>query len=412
MPMTPYKPTVRDNTARRALELLGDTYANRKLVRNIFGSSGIGSTGEASLVDFTPIGVGFAADEAGRQAGQGHPWAAAGNLALAALPIPGKAIVRGAARAVAGKAKGMMGKAMQAAPSPGITAYHGSPHTFNQFSADKIGTGEGAQAYGHGLYFAENEGVAKNYRDTLSNRTNLSQDQLQTTLNGHQKRLDDLAQERLRVAPLVARGDLFPAALTNLDSDIFRARAAVDATKQSLGGSMYQVRINADPNDFLDWDAPLSGQSEKVQGGVNAVSRFTQRERETLPIRSALEVMGTPGETSAKLAQAGIPGIKYLDQGSRTFTPPTVKDGPNGAELYWGNDPKPVGTFPTRQAAEEAAKQLDTRSRNFVVFDPRIIDIMKRYGVAAPVAAAILAGTMPRPAEAREQSNLFGQPQR
>ena len=149
-----------------------------------------------------------------------------------------------------------------------------------------------------------------------------------------------------------------------------------------------------------------------MQGGVNAVSRFTQRERETLPIRSALEVMGTPGETSAKLAQAGIPGIKYLDQGSRTFTPPTVKDGPNGAELYWGNDPKPVGTFPTRQAAEEAAKQLDTRSRNFVVFDPRIIDIMKRYGVAAPVAAAILAGTMPRPAEAREQSNLFGQPQR
>ena len=96
MPMTPYKPTVRDNTARRALELLGDTYANRKLVRNIFGSSGIGSTGEASLVDFTPIGVGFAADEAGRQAGQGHPWAAAGNLALAALPIPGKAAVKGA----------------------------------------------------------------------------------------------------------------------------------------------------------------------------------------------------------------------------------------------------------------------------------------------------------------------------
>jgi len=122
MPMTPYKPTVRDNTARRALELLGDTYANRKLVRNIFGSSGIGSTGEASLVDFTPIGVGFAADEAGRQAGQGHPWAAAGNLALAALPIPGKAVVRGAARAVAGKARGMMSglerKALEASRGP------------------------------------------------------------------------------------------------------------------------------------------------------------------------------------------------------------------------------------------------------------------------------------------------------
>ena len=95
------------------MELLGDTYANRKLVRNIFGSSGIGSTGEASLVDFTPIGVSFAADEAGRQAAQGRPWAAAGNLALAALPIPGKAFVRGTARAVAGKAKGMIGKTLK-----------------------------------------------------------------------------------------------------------------------------------------------------------------------------------------------------------------------------------------------------------------------------------------------------------
>jgi hypothetical protein len=32
----------------------------------------------------------------------------------------------------------------------------------------KIGTGEGAQAYGHGLYFADSEGVARSYRDKLS----------------------------------------------------------------------------------------------------------------------------------------------------------------------------------------------------------------------------------------------------
>ena len=43
----------------------------------------------------------------------------------------------------------------------GIKAYHGSPHDFDRFDLSKIGTGEGAQAYGHGLYFAENEGVAE-----------------------------------------------------------------------------------------------------------------------------------------------------------------------------------------------------------------------------------------------------------
>jgi hypothetical protein len=47
-------------------------------------------------------------------------------------------------------------------------AFHGSPHTFDQFDLSKIGTGEGAQAYGHGLYFAQNENIARSYRDDLS----------------------------------------------------------------------------------------------------------------------------------------------------------------------------------------------------------------------------------------------------
>lgn len=34
------------------------------------------------------------------------------------------------------------------------SAYHGTPHRFDEFSLDAIGTGEGAQAHGWGLYFA------------------------------------------------------------------------------------------------------------------------------------------------------------------------------------------------------------------------------------------------------------------
>ena len=47
-------------------------------------------------------------------------------------------------------------------PPPGIVAYHGSPADFNRFSDDFIGTGEGAQAYGRGHYFAGAEQTAKN----------------------------------------------------------------------------------------------------------------------------------------------------------------------------------------------------------------------------------------------------------
>ena len=52
--------------------------------------------------------------------------------------------------------------------APGIRAFHGSPHSFDQFQSSAIGTGEGAAAYGHGLYFAGDENVAKSYRDTLA----------------------------------------------------------------------------------------------------------------------------------------------------------------------------------------------------------------------------------------------------
>ena len=48
-----------------------------------------------------------------------------------------------------------------------LIAYHGSPHKFKKFDASKIGTGEGAQSYGHGLYFAENPKVAKSYAEAL-----------------------------------------------------------------------------------------------------------------------------------------------------------------------------------------------------------------------------------------------------
>ena len=42
-------------------------------------------------------------------------------------------------------------------------AYHGSPNNFEKFSLDHIGTGEGAQAYGYGLYFTDKREIAEGY---------------------------------------------------------------------------------------------------------------------------------------------------------------------------------------------------------------------------------------------------------
>ena len=48
-----------------------------------------------------------------------------------------------------------------------VEAYHGSPHVFDKFTISKIGTGEGIQAFGHGLYFTDLKDIANNYAKVL-----------------------------------------------------------------------------------------------------------------------------------------------------------------------------------------------------------------------------------------------------
>ena len=49
-------------------------------------------------------------------------------------------------------------------------AWHGSPHDFDEFDLGAIGSGEGNQAHGWGLYFAKKKSVSKNYQKVLSKR--------------------------------------------------------------------------------------------------------------------------------------------------------------------------------------------------------------------------------------------------
>lgn len=49
-------------------------------------------------------------------------------------------------------------------------AWHGSPHDFDEFDLGAIGTGEGNQAHGWGLYFAKKKSVSRNYQKVLSKR--------------------------------------------------------------------------------------------------------------------------------------------------------------------------------------------------------------------------------------------------
>ena len=262
----------------------------------------------------------------------------------------------------------------------GIKAFHGSPHDFDKFSMDKIGTGEGAQAYGHGLYFAEAEPVAKQYRDQLkwkgadfNEPHNIAQNAIDRH-NGDREAAVASLESAVESTKRFHRGNV-PPAQAKANADVEQAIAHLRSGDPITGsaptpGHMYEVNINADPEHFLDWDKPLSEQHPKVRDAVSSAMLPSESFKGPLKTRaeaakagdfsgidgaSALKLLGdysNPSAASQALRNAGIPGIKYLDQGSRT--------------------------------AGEG-------SRNYVVFNHDLIDIVKKYavaGIALPPAIA------------------------
>jgi len=210
-------------------------------------------------------------------------------------------------------------------------AFHGSPHRFDQFKMVKIGTGEGMQAFGWGLYFAESESLAYNYRYNLE------------VPPSKQEVLEDGKPIQLHVRNLAARyldnaqGDKTAAIeFTNqLTSLTAKESARVIENIQDLDyakveikgkGAVYEVEIpDKAVARMLDWDAPLSKQPESVRealAGIDAIDEAALSHPSTtgggLYGHLATKLNDPSGEAaSAALSEAGIPGIKFLDAQSR-----------------------------------------------------------------------------------------------
>lgn len=320
-------------------------------------------------------------------------------------------------------------------------AYHGTPHDFDRFDMSKIGTGEGAQAYGHGLYFAESEGVARSYRDNLTSQASrdvilreaggqrvlpaneqvgvrargrspedigAQQMRLQGSAEAAIEHLESVAEtyaetarRQMRNASTAKRKTARDIHLADAEGFAKDYKALSDAAawlkanaaKLSLGeqkqGRVYQVAIKAKPEEFLDWDKPFGEQPKPVQDilrralppslifgkwGKGQSGWTTAYERSSVPVDQATgrqlhealgkllseDVAGRGPKITEALRKAGIKGIRYLDRDSR------------------------VGQGGTS---------------NFVVFDDKIISVLKKYGIPMTVTAAgaaiVAAGAMP-----------------
>ena len=224
----------------------------------------------------------------------------------------------------------------------GAIVWHGSPHKFEAFDASKIGTGDGAQAYGHGMYFAESPDVAKGYRDLLTKSDK------QFYIKG--KRVEPELLDSFQSNVLNAKGYgrnkqdyLDELEMNRVSSGAIQKISKIwdemgDVTVKEVlpeNASLYKVDL---PDEaiarMLDWDKPLSQQAPDVQriineelkrigGGANTgeraykelmcQARMQGNRNTTKAMRNNLEAL----EASKRLQELGIPGIRYLDQGSR-----------------------------------------------------------------------------------------------
>jgi len=226
---------------------------------------------------------------------------------------------------------------------PVIKAYHGSPHDFDRFDASKIGTGEGAQAYGHGLYFAGKEGVARSYRDISPALLPPEAAELNEQLRHLIKQQSDLWGELQTAAdtegtfavgwgsikdpPEVAKARILPQ-LDSVNQQLQDVQGRMHKVLHNRRGHMYEVEIAHPENALLDYDAPISQQPKIVQKlfGEYAMDRPGDGGRIYRDIATRHgeafddDMTGVLAnlEASKELLSEGVPGIRYLDQASRS----------------------------------------------------------------------------------------------
>lgn len=292
----------------------------------------------------------------------------------------------------------------------GLRAYHGSPHDFDKFDLSKIGTGEGAQAYGHGLYFAENEGVAKGYRNSLSELGWVSPE---IAAKYDPQTLDVIRHDMKRntLSEIMAFNKQYADAAAetgrgSIMADVYNALRSGDVKPT---GKMYEVDIHADPGKMLNWDRPMAEQPGIVQDIARNMDLSALKpgnrtrvlmekwkagaEQPHYPASghdfyNALSDYGgksTP-ELSRSLNQSGVPGIKYLDANSRgpstifNVGSPRADFGPytpftNEADAY-----KQIEKLRKLGFGDAELKiQRQPQTSNYVMFDPELIEILRKY---------------------------------
>nr|DAK55183.1 MAG TPA: crystallin beta/gamma motif-containing protein [Caudoviricetes sp.] len=146
-------------------------------------------------------------------------------------------------------------------------AYHGSPYTFERFDLGAIGTGEGGQAHGWGLYFAKDRKVAAHYRILKDHNMNYKGQPIGKLRDDLERKKD---WDKLSIVDdFINEQDISRMDMSNYEEatvDWFKKEIYPNIERQS---SLLEVDI-PDNEYLLNKDVPLSKQSQKVKEAIVA----------------------------------------------------------------------------------------------------------------------------------------------
>jgi hypothetical protein len=204
--------------------------------------------------------------------------------------------------------------------------FHGSPYKFNAFDPTKIGSGEGAQAYGYGHYVAERPEIAKYYANILSEQRGKKLiDKSGNEISFPSADIDGLAEVYLRGS---AGFDEARSQLKKLADDSPEyASSYNDAIKRLNDWESQGIRLGNDnppqiykidlPDEkidkMLDWDAEISKQTPEIQ----KLAKQYGLNMDDLGGDLVAAMNAKLPEGAEAMRSAGVPGIKYFDGQSR-----------------------------------------------------------------------------------------------
>ena len=253
-----------------------------------------------------------------------------------------------------------------------IKAMHASPHNFRKFSTDKMGTGEGAQAYGWGLYFATHKGINKHYFNFFNAHINewnvggsfvdeydfkqmLKKEGLEyqniplayvRSLSLVEDGISEMKQriENIKSSASWKKGNKLSILNVSLAEKAIKALEYLKANRiYATAAVNYQVELNADDSDLLMWNERYSGQEIKDLLGEELFEQIYDEGDEEATLLDNGEgiymllgsVFGGKEAASKKLLESGVKGIKYRDAASHV-----EDDGTYNYVIFSGDDIK------------------------------------------------------------------------